>query len=111
MSDHCQIEFKGITPYLHYDNIVAMIEWLARVFGFTEKGRWLDAQGAVRNAELATVVSGVDYGYGKKAAFSALSRTIYLIRRCLMPRVTFEYAANLQEGFARCVPQRARGSP
>jgi uncharacterized glyoxalase superfamily protein PhnB len=53
VSDHSPIEFNGITPYLHYDNIVAMIEWLARVFGFTEKGRWLDARGAVRNAELA----------------------------------------------------------
>jgi len=30
-----------------------MIEWLTGVFGFTEKGRWVDAQGGVRNAELA----------------------------------------------------------
>jgi uncharacterized glyoxalase superfamily protein PhnB len=53
VGDHSPIEFNGITPYLHYDNIVAMIEWLARVFGFTEKGRWLEARGAVRSAELA----------------------------------------------------------
>lgn len=45
--------FLGITPYLHYDDIVAMIDWLTRVFGFMERGRWLDAQGKVRNAELS----------------------------------------------------------
>jgi uncharacterized glyoxalase superfamily protein PhnB len=45
-------EFEGITPYLHYDDVAAMIEWLTRVFGFTERGRWVNSQGALRNAEL-----------------------------------------------------------
>jgi uncharacterized glyoxalase superfamily protein PhnB len=44
--------FLGITPYLHYDDAAAMISWLIRVFGFTERGRWLDGQGVLRNAEL-----------------------------------------------------------
>jgi len=44
--------FLAITPYLHYDNVAAMIDWFARVFGFTERGRWLDAQGLIRNAEI-----------------------------------------------------------
>ena len=52
------VEFRGITPYLHYDDVPRMIEWLTRVFGFSEKGRWLDAQGAVQNAEL--VVGSTD---------------------------------------------------
>src|SRR6266540_2822002 len=47
-----KIAFHGVTPYLHYDNATAMIEWLTRVFGFTERGRWLDAQRNVCNAEL-----------------------------------------------------------
>jgi uncharacterized glyoxalase superfamily protein PhnB len=46
------IQFSGITPYLHYDNVATMIDWLTRVFGFIEKGRWVDSQGGVRNAEL-----------------------------------------------------------
>jgi uncharacterized glyoxalase superfamily protein PhnB len=46
------VAFAGITPYLHYDDIGAMIGWLTRVFGFTEKGRWVDATGAITNAEL-----------------------------------------------------------
>jgi uncharacterized glyoxalase superfamily protein PhnB len=46
------IRFLGVTPYLHYDDVAAMIEWLTRVFGFTERGRWLDQQGVLRNAEL-----------------------------------------------------------
>jgi uncharacterized glyoxalase superfamily protein PhnB len=44
--------FEGITPYLHYDDVATMVDWLTRVFGFTERGRWLDALGVVRNAEL-----------------------------------------------------------
>lgn len=44
--------FEGFTPYLHYDDVAAMIDWLTRVFGFTERGRWLDNQGVLRNAEM-----------------------------------------------------------
>jgi uncharacterized glyoxalase superfamily protein PhnB len=29
-----------------------MIGWLTRVFGFTEKGRWVSSTGAITNAEL-----------------------------------------------------------
>lgn len=46
------VAFRGITPYLHYDDIVPIIEWLTSVFGFVEKGRWVDAKGTVTNAEL-----------------------------------------------------------
>jgi uncharacterized glyoxalase superfamily protein PhnB len=52
MSTNTMTVATGITPYLHYDDIVAMIDWLIRVFGFSEKGRWLDASGNVANAEL-----------------------------------------------------------
>jgi uncharacterized glyoxalase superfamily protein PhnB len=45
-------QFEGFTPYLYYDDVAAMIDWLTGVFGFTERGRWLDASGFVRNAEL-----------------------------------------------------------
>jgi uncharacterized glyoxalase superfamily protein PhnB len=45
-------QFGGATPYLHYNDLAAMIDWLTGVFGFVERGRWLDAQGMVRNAEL-----------------------------------------------------------
>jgi hypothetical protein len=29
-----------------------MIDWLTRVFGFKERGRWLDGQGLLSNAEV-----------------------------------------------------------
>lgn len=51
--DQRHVQFTAITPYLHYDDVSAMVEWLTRVFGFVEKGRWLDAQGKVRNVEVA----------------------------------------------------------
>ena len=44
--------FAGLTPYLHYDDVVAMSEWLVRVFGFEELRRWPDESGQVRNIEL-----------------------------------------------------------
>ena len=43
---------QGLVPYLHYDDAGAAIDWLARVFGFVEKARWLDANGRVTNAEM-----------------------------------------------------------
>ncbi len=46
------VTFNGITPYLHYDDIAAALEWLIRVFGFVEKGRWTDDSGHITNAEI-----------------------------------------------------------
>jgi uncharacterized glyoxalase superfamily protein PhnB len=43
---------SGVVPYLHYDDVVPMLEWLARVFGFVEMQRWPDKEGVVRNAEM-----------------------------------------------------------
>lgn len=42
----------NLVPYLFYTDIEAVIDWYARVFGFTEKGRWRDGQGHVHNAEM-----------------------------------------------------------
>jgi uncharacterized glyoxalase superfamily protein PhnB len=44
--------FGGITPYLHYDDVGSIVTWLKRVFGFIEKGRWVNEQGITNNAEL-----------------------------------------------------------
>lgn len=46
------VKLAGITPYLHYDSLLPMVEWLTRVFGFTEKGRWLNAAGIATHATL-----------------------------------------------------------
>ena len=43
---------SGLVPYLHYEELIPVLEWLTRVFGFTERQRWPDAQGVVRNAEM-----------------------------------------------------------
>lgn len=45
-------QFFGISPYLHYDDVASMIDWLTNTFGFTERGRWIDLNGVLRNAEL-----------------------------------------------------------
>ena len=42
---------NGLVCYLFYDDVVPMLEWYARVFGWVERKRWIE-DGAVRNAEM-----------------------------------------------------------
>jgi uncharacterized glyoxalase superfamily protein PhnB len=44
--------FGGLTPYLHYEDAEAALDWLARVFGFDEIARYVDGDGRVREAEM-----------------------------------------------------------
>ena len=45
-------DYKGIVPYLFYDDAEAAMQWYARVFGFEERGRWPNAEGKIQNAEM-----------------------------------------------------------
>lgn len=42
--------YLGLAPYLYYADATEALEWLTRVFGFTEKVRYVDATGAVFQA-------------------------------------------------------------
>lgn len=44
--------YTGIAPGLHYENAAAMLDWLARAFGFEERARFVDRDGIVRMAEM-----------------------------------------------------------
>ena len=44
--------FTGITPYLHYEDAGGMADWLARVFGFEERARYVDHEGTARQVEM-----------------------------------------------------------
>ncbi|GAA1235423.1 hypothetical protein GCM10009676_19170 [Prauserella halophila] len=44
--------YLGIAPYLYYTDATEAVEWLTRVFGFTEKVRYVDAVGEVFQATL-----------------------------------------------------------
>ena len=44
--------YKGIVPYLFYDDAEAAIQWYTRVFGFEEIGRWEGDNGQIQNAEM-----------------------------------------------------------
>jgi uncharacterized glyoxalase superfamily protein PhnB len=62
------VKFEGITPYLHYEDAAAALDWLARVFGFEEISRYVDDGGRVREAEMRVGdnqlwLSGRDPGY------------------------------------------------
>jgi uncharacterized glyoxalase superfamily protein PhnB len=46
------VRFLGLTPYIYYDDADKMADWLARSFGFIEKGRHLAEDGTVRNVEM-----------------------------------------------------------
>jgi PhnB protein len=43
---------NGLVPYLFYDDVVPMLEWYSRVFGWQELQRW-EEDGKVANAEMA----------------------------------------------------------
>lgn len=43
---------SGIVPMLTYENGIAAMDWLCRVFGFTEKTRWLDSEGRLSHGEI-----------------------------------------------------------
>ena len=45
-------QFKGIVPYLFYDDAAAALDWYSRVFGFEEIGRWTNDEGSIQNAEM-----------------------------------------------------------
>jgi uncharacterized glyoxalase superfamily protein PhnB len=44
---------QTVYPYLLYEDAAAMIDWLVRAFGFTEKLRYAGDDGVVNHAELA----------------------------------------------------------
>jgi uncharacterized glyoxalase superfamily protein PhnB len=63
--------FRGLTPYLYYENAAAALSWLSRSFGFKERVRYLDAAGVVREAEMVAGdviihIAGADPGYWKE---------------------------------------------
>jgi uncharacterized glyoxalase superfamily protein PhnB len=43
---------QNIIPMLTYENGISAMEWLCRVFGFTEKTRWLDDSGSLSHGEI-----------------------------------------------------------
>jgi uncharacterized glyoxalase superfamily protein PhnB len=43
---------QTVFPYLLYEDVAAMLDWLARAFGFTEKLRFADEDGTVTHAEM-----------------------------------------------------------
>src|SRR5262249_57350317 len=45
------VKFQGITPYLHYEDAAASLDWLARVLGFDEISRYVDDGGRGREDE------------------------------------------------------------
>ncbi|HKS48015.1 MAG TPA: VOC family protein [Amycolatopsis sp.] len=45
--------YLGLSPYLYYTDATEALEWLVRVFGFTEKVRYVDSAGLVFQATVA----------------------------------------------------------
>ena len=44
---------QTITPYLLYEDVATMLDWLSRAFGFEEVLRYADESGNVTHAEMA----------------------------------------------------------
>ena len=45
-------DFRGIVPYLFYQDAGAAMDWYSRVFGFVEIARWHSDDGRVANGEM-----------------------------------------------------------
>ena len=43
---------QAVVPMLAYEDGPAAMDWLARVFGFTERTRWLDDDGSLSHGEM-----------------------------------------------------------
>src|SRR4051812_33088373 len=61
-------EYLGLSPYLYYSDATEALDWLVRVFGFTERVRYVDAAGQVFQATVAAgdaeiMLAGVGAGY------------------------------------------------
>lgn len=46
------VSLQGVTPYLYYADAGAALDWLARVFGFDETVRYVDADDVVHESEM-----------------------------------------------------------
>jgi uncharacterized glyoxalase superfamily protein PhnB/uncharacterized protein YndB with AHSA1/START domain len=46
------VTIQNVTPYLFYEDAGAALDWLARVFGFRETARYVDADDVVRESEM-----------------------------------------------------------
>lgn len=71
MSEKTAVRFSGVAPYLYYEDAEQALEWLAGVFGFRERVRYVDEGGAVKVAEMTigdtTIhVDGAGAGYWKR---------------------------------------------
>lgn len=47
-----RVTIQNVTPYLFYEDAGAALDWLARVFGFRETARYVDADDVVRESEM-----------------------------------------------------------
>ncbi len=46
-------DFPRISPYLYYEDVAAILDWLARAFGFQERMRMNGPDGGIVHAEMA----------------------------------------------------------
>ena len=47
-------EYPGVIPMLSYENCVAALDWLTRMFGFRERVRMPGPNGRIGHAEMET---------------------------------------------------------
>ncbi len=71
MSEEAAVRFRGVAPYLYYEDAGQALEWLAQVLGFRERVRYVDPDGVVQEAEMTvgdtTIhMSGAGTGYWER---------------------------------------------
>ena len=59
VTDNPFSRYPTVTPYLFYPDAAEAIHWLARAFGFRERGRIVDDTGTITHAEMSIGADGV----------------------------------------------------
>lgn len=74
--------YPALCPYLYYEDTPAMLDWLGRAFGFTERLRVTSDDGTVQHAEMelgdAVLMLGSPPGYKSAARLGQVTSSVYM---------------------------------
>jgi len=82
MADPTTLKYVTISPYLYYEDGIAALEWLAKAFGFKERMRHVDQDGALRHGEMqlnnAVIMLGTPPDYKNPKHLGAVTGGLYV---------------------------------
>jgi PhnB protein len=82
MGDDKALQYDTISPYLYYEDGIAALDFLASAFGFKERMRHVDQDGALRHGEMqlknAVIMLGTPPDYRNPKHLGAVTVGMYV---------------------------------